>query len=91
MKNAKRANIFHFSSDFNADMYQMARSSGVSKRDIELKAKSLVESSPQEAVLLYQKLWSEFNNEFNNWDAFFNDTIIIAKPDSHMKLEVQYE
>lgn len=42
-----------------------------SKKDIELKAKSLMESSPQETVILYQKLWNEFNNEFNNWDAFF--------------------
>jgi len=40
------------------------------KRDIENKARSLIESSPEESVVLYEKIWNEYNEAFNDWDAF---------------------
>lgn len=39
------------------------------KRDIETKARSLIDSSPAEAVQLYEKIWVEFNEQFNGWDG----------------------
>lgn len=39
------------------------------KRDIETKARNLIESSPAEAVKLYEIIWSEFNVQFNGWDG----------------------
>lgn len=41
------------------------------KRDIESRAKALIESSPEEAISLYSRLWDEYSEEFNGWDAFF--------------------
>ena len=40
------------------------------KRDIENKARSLIDSSPEESVVLYEKIWNEYNEAFNDWDAF---------------------
>lgn len=40
------------------------------KRDIENKARSLIDSSPEESVVLYEKIWDEHNEGFNDWDAF---------------------
>jgi hypothetical protein len=40
------------------------------KRDIETKARSLIDSSPADAKMLYERIWSEFNDQFNAWDAF---------------------
>jgi len=40
------------------------------KRDIENKARSLIESSPEESAVLYEKIWNEYNDGFNDWDAF---------------------
>jgi hypothetical protein len=42
------------------------------KRDIESNAKTLIESSPDEAVTLYKKLWEDYSEDFNAWDAFFS-------------------
>lgn len=42
-----------------------------SKIDIEKRAKELIETSPQEAIVLYEKLWNEYNEQFNAWDALF--------------------
>lgn len=53
------------------------------KRDIEERAKALLDSSPEEAVELYRKLFDEFNDECNSWDAFFTikASRSIKKPD----------
>jgi len=40
------------------------------KRDIENKARALIESNPEEAIILYEKIWNDYNDEFNDWDAF---------------------
>jgi predicted RNA-binding protein len=40
------------------------------KRDIENQAKVLIDSNPEEAVILYEKIWVEYNDDFNDWDAF---------------------
>ena len=40
------------------------------KRDIETKARALIDTSPADAIVLYERLWSEFNDQFNSWDAF---------------------
>ena len=36
------------------------------KRDIENKARSLIESSPEESVVLYEKIWNEYNKSPSN-------------------------
>ena len=36
------------------------------KRDIENKARSLIESSPEESAVLYEKIWNEYNDGFND-------------------------
>ena len=41
------------------------------KREIESKARALIDTSPEEAVVLYRRLWDEYNDEFNHWDALF--------------------
>jgi hypothetical protein len=41
------------------------------KRDIEAKAKALIESSPNEAIVIYQQIWDDYRDAFNSWDAFF--------------------
>jgi len=41
------------------------------KIELENQARRLIETSPHEAVVLYEKLWSDFNESFNKWDAFF--------------------
>jgi|GEM_PF-645912 len=41
------------------------------KRDIETKARSLIDSAPEEAVHIYERIWAEFNDQFNAWDAFY--------------------
>ena len=41
------------------------------KREIETKAKSLIDSAPAEAVKLYEQIWSELIDQFNAWDAFY--------------------
>lgn len=40
-----------------------------SKIELENKAKSLIENDPKEAVLLYEQIWTEYNDQFNIWDA----------------------
>ena len=41
------------------------------KRDIESKARSLIDSAPAEAVQLYERIWNELNDQFNAWDALY--------------------
>ena len=41
------------------------------KKELEVKAKSLVDSLPEEAIELYLELWKKYPDQFNNWDAFF--------------------
>lgn len=41
------------------------------KKDIQSRARDLIETSPEEAVVLYRKLWDEFAGEFNAWDGLF--------------------
>jgi hypothetical protein len=41
------------------------------KTDIETRAKALIETSPQEAIILYEQLWNDYNEQFNAWDALF--------------------
>lgn len=40
-------------------------------RNISDCAKELVKTKSKEAFILYQKLWSEFPNEFNGWDGMY--------------------
>lgn len=40
------------------------------KRDIENKARALIESNPEESIILWEKIWNEYNEGFNDWDAF---------------------
>lgn len=42
-----------------------------SKRDLDTKAKALVKTSPDEALKLYQEIWTNYSEEFNGWDAFY--------------------
>lgn len=53
------------------------------KRDIEKKANELLDSSPEEALALYRKIFEEFNDEYNSWDALFTikASRSINKPD----------
>src|SRR5690606_35682459 len=41
------------------------------KRDIEAKAKSLLNSNPEEALKIYKNIYEVFPDEFNSWDAFY--------------------
>jgi hypothetical protein len=41
------------------------------KRDLEQKAKSQIDSNPDEAVRLYKELIGAFPEEFNEWDALY--------------------
>lgn len=41
------------------------------KRDIEAKAKSLLNSNPEEALKTYKEIYEAFPDEFNSWDAFY--------------------
>lgn len=41
------------------------------KRDIEAKAKSLLDSNPEEALKIYKNIYEIFPDEFNSWDAFY--------------------
>lgn len=40
------------------------------RRDIESKAKALINTNPDEAVITYIQLWETFPDQFNIWDAF---------------------
>ena len=42
------------------------------KRDIEEKAKSLIDTDPYEALKLYKELYEAYKDKFNNWDALFS-------------------
>jgi hypothetical protein len=42
-----------------------------SKIDIEKRAKGLIETAPKDAIILYEQLWKDYNEQFNAWDAFF--------------------
>lgn len=42
------------------------------KFEIEKRAKSLIDSDPNEAAIQYRKIWDEFGDKFNEWDAFFS-------------------
>jgi len=41
------------------------------KKDLETKAKPLIKTSPDEAVMLYRRIWDEYPTQFNDWDAMF--------------------
>lgn len=41
------------------------------KKDLEIKAKQLIDNSPCEAISIYQTIYKHHNDVFNNWDAFF--------------------
>lgn len=41
------------------------------KKEIEAKAKALLDSNPDEAVKLYRQIWENYPNQFNEWDAFY--------------------
>jgi hypothetical protein len=42
-----------------------------SKKDMETKAKALIESSPDDAVKAYQSIYEVYPDQFNSWDTFF--------------------
>ncbi len=41
------------------------------KHEIGTQAKNIIESSPAEAIRLYETMWRDFNDEFNAWDGFY--------------------
>lgn len=41
------------------------------KRELEDQAKALILSNPEEAVKLYHEIYDTFQEQFNNWDAFY--------------------
>lgn len=41
------------------------------KRDLEAKAKSLIETNPDEAVGIYKQIWDNSSELFNEWDTYF--------------------
>ena len=41
------------------------------KRDLEAKAKSLINTNPEEAISIYRNIWDGYPELFNEWDAFF--------------------
>jgi len=43
-----------------------------SKFELGKRAKELIETDPTAAVEMYRRLWSEFQDDFNEWDAFFS-------------------
>ena len=42
-----------------------------SKIEIAKRAKSLIGTVPLDAIVLYEQLWNDFNEQFNAWDALF--------------------
>lgn len=42
-----------------------------SKKDMETKAKALIESSPDDAVKAYHSIYEVYPDQFNSWDTFF--------------------
>lgn len=41
------------------------------KKELEQKAKSLKDTAPEEALVIYREIWDIHNDEFNSWDALF--------------------
>ena len=41
------------------------------KQELESKAKSNLESNPNEAVRVYKSMYEQYSDQFNNWDAFY--------------------
>ena len=41
------------------------------KKDIEIRAKDLIETDPNEALKLYRHIYDTFPEDFNSWDALF--------------------
>ena len=52
-----------------------------SKFELEKRAKNLLDSNPKEACELYRKVWSEFSDSINEWDAFFTIKALRAAKD----------
>ena len=42
-----------------------------SKRELETKAKNFISTSPDDALKIFQDIWENFPEEFNEWDTFF--------------------
>ena len=42
-----------------------------SKLDLEIRAKALINSLPDEAVKIYRMIWESYSEQFNAWDAFY--------------------
>lgn len=42
------------------------------KQELESKAKSILESNPNEAVRLYRLMYERYIEQFNSWDAFYS-------------------
>ena len=42
-----------------------------SKKDMETKAKALIESSPDDAVKAYHSIYEVYPDQFNSWETFF--------------------
>lgn len=53
------------------------------KFELEKNAKALIDSDPSEAVIQYRKIWDEFGDKFNEWDAFYSIKALrkVSKPD----------
>lgn len=60
------------------------------KREIEQKAKALINTSPDEAIKLYREIWASYTDQFNDWDAFFTIKALRAsnKPDLSWASEI---
>lgn len=42
------------------------------KQELDSKAKSNLESNPNEAVKIYRSMYEQYPDQFNNWDAFYS-------------------
>lgn len=42
------------------------------KFELEKRAKVLIDSDPNEAVVQYHRIWDEYGDKFNEWDAFYS-------------------
>lgn len=62
----------------------------MTKRDLEQKAKEILNSKPQESLNLYRTIWEEFNSQYNEWDAFFtlNAMKEVENPDFNWAMEI---
>jgi len=60
------------------------------KRELESKAKALINIDPNQALILYRQIWNEFLGDYNSWDAFHTLKILrlVENPDIDWALEI---